>query len=473
MFKKLRELKRSNSNVEETNISLQELLHLFSEIEAGKFVLADKSKLGDETLTTAWNKMVHALYLEKKNKMLEVNKILGHITEMTYVKDMISEARVQSDAAHSITASSEEMSASIEDVSARTQNVANLVSNTLDITSKSNESMLGAFSFVQNSFESVKNISKDMNILISKMQQINQIVDIIKEIADQTNLLALNAAIEAARAGEHGNGFSVVASEVRTLAEHTKSSIGNIQSNIQNLSSELSKAVSDTNKTAGELETGTGLVNQVIAANKRVVEAVEQLNSEAIQIAANTQEQTAVIEEFTSRATELSQSADNIFNTCNETGQGIFKVSKLNNQIRLGMIKDINKLEVIDIIDLSKTDHLNLRWRVYNMLLGYEIIDENVVGNPMDCRLGRWYYSTGKEIFKDNAIFRKIEKPHKLLHEWAKESVLAVVSKNMLTAEKAFKEMDLYSNEVIGALDELKQYILENKEFSDTRVFWN
>ncbi|MDF2591517.1 MAG: hypothetical protein K0S75_983 [Clostridia bacterium] len=473
MFKKLRELKRSNSNVEETNISLQELFHLFSEIEAGKFVLADKSKLGDETLTTAWNKMVHALYLEKKNKMLEVNKILGHITEMTYVKDMISEARVQSDAAHSITASSEEMSASIEDVSARTQNVANFVSNTLDITSKSNESMLGAFSFVQNSFESVKNISKDMNILISKMQQINQIVDIIKGIADQTNLLALNAAIEAARAGEHGNGFSVVASEVRTLAEHTKSSIGNVQNNIQDLSNELSKAVSDANKTAGELETGTGLVNQVIAANKRVVEAVEQLNSEAIQIAANTQEQTAVIEEFTSRATELSQSADNIFNTCNETGQGIFKVSKLNNQIRLGMIKDINKLEVIDIIDLSKTDHLNLRWRVYNMLLGYETIDENVVGNPKDCRLGRWYYGTGKEIFKDNDIFRKIEKPHKLLHEWAKESVLAVVSKNMLTAEKAFREMDLYSNEVIGALDELKQYILENKEFSDTRVFWN
>ncbi|MGE5631910.1 MAG: methyl-accepting chemotaxis protein [Caulobacteraceae bacterium] len=463
MFKRLKELKHSNSNVEKANINLQELFHLFSETEAGKFVLADKSKLGDETLAAAWNKMADTLHLEKKNKMLEVNKILGYITEMTYVKDMISEARVQNDAAHSITASSEEMSASIEDVSARTQNVANLVSDTLDITRKSNSNMLDAFSFVQKSFESVKNLSKDMNILISKMQQINQVVDIIRGIADQTNLLALNATIEAARAGEQGKGFGVVASEVRTLAEHTKSSIGDIQSSIQDLSNELLKAVSHTNKTAGELETGTSLVNQVIAANKKVVEAVEQLNSEATQIAANTQEQTAVIEEFTSKATELSQSADNILNTCNETGQGIFKISKLNNQIRLGMIKDTNKLEVIDIIDLSRTDHLNLRWRVYNMLLDYETIDENVAGNPMDCRLGRWYYSEGKEIFRDNAIFKKIEKPHKLLHEWAKESVLAVASNNMSKAEEAFREMDLYSNEVIGALDELKQYILKNK----------
>jgi len=463
MFKRLKELNRSGNKAEKANIGLQELLHLFSEAEAGKLVMADKSKLGDEALAAAWNKMADALYLGKKSKMLEINKILGYITEMTYVKDMISEARVQNDAAHSITASSEEMSASIEDVSVRTQNVADLVSDTLDITSKANANMLDAFSFVQKSFESVKTLSKDVNILIDKMQQINQVVDIIKEIADQTNLLALNAAIEAARAGEHGKGFSIVASEVRTLAEHTKTSIVDIQSSIMDLSSELSKAVAHTNKTAGELETGNDLVNRAISANKKVVEAIEQLNSEAAQIAANTQEQAAVIQEFTSKATELSQSADNMLGTCNETGQGIFKVSKMNNQTRLGMVTDVNKLEEADIIDLARTDHLNLRWRVYNMLLGYETIDENVAGNPRDCRLGKWYYGAGKESFRDNAIFKKIEEPHKMLHKWAKESVLAVASKNMSKAEEAFKEMDLYSDEVIGLLEELKQYINKSK----------
>ncbi|WP_143315938.1 methyl-accepting chemotaxis protein [Clostridium sp. HBUAS56017] len=178
-------------------------------------------------------------------------------------------------------------------------------------------------------------------------EEIEKIIEIIKDISEQTNLLALNAAIEAARAGELGRGFAVVSDEVRNLAEQSSVSAEQISSIIRDIQSEMAKAVASTEKEVEKVKVGidkTNLVSSVFedieyavsnmsvktkemtmsmeeiaVQNKQVIKNIEVLEKTAkgnanssIDTAAASQEQLAVLEEITKEAKGLSQSAENL-----------------------------------------------------------------------------------------------------------------------------------------------------------------
>lgn len=288
------------------------------------------------------------------NKALgSLNEILSHtIDQVNIVGDTSESMRVRS---QEMNLSSQEIATAIAQMSMGVKDQLNKIDESVqllddisdfsnqireqaqNINSKSNDGVtksnkgMDAINMINKTIAEITTYSHDANqstqALWKRSREISGVLSIIKGIAAQTNMLALNAGIQAAQAGEAGRGFSVVAEEIRQLAEGTKSSAVDIEAiidAIQHDSDNLTQLISEM---SNSVRNGELAVNDGLSTFQEVHDSHLDTNSLAESIATSTQRQTQNIEHISARMENILVFAEQTATMTEEVAASTFTLS--------------------------------------------------------------------------------------------------------------------------------------------------
>lgn len=233
--------------------------------------------------------------------------------------------QAQSGRTNQIAAATYEMTVTIGEISKNADTAATASQHSARTAADGGQVMQAATSTMERIAIATTSVAEKMDSLAHRSNEIGKVVTIIQNISQQTNLLALNAAIEAARAGEHGRGFSVVAGEVRRLAERTKEATDEIATTVRLIQEETRQTLDVMNQSRTEVTTGIEKsaaarrsLESIIESSKKVEQIIQMIATSATQQASASGEISDSLNQISQLATEHTESAEQSAIACKE-----------------------------------------------------------------------------------------------------------------------------------------------------------
>ena len=314
------------------------------------FILSRLSKLFND----------HALgTVEEQNKLqMQIVRVVkeetGHSTEM--VNNLYNASGNIAQSMQDISVSTEKMEENISEQNRMTQNIQIAISNTKGFSSEmvsvagvSNEEIRTNQAMMEQLMEQSEQIAGNNVLVTDAMEQLQDKVDkvasianMILKISNQTSILAINASVESARAGEAGKGFSVIAEQIRQLAEETKKSTESISYIVEDLNDNAKtvvdavgislKATENQNQmirtAADAFDELSGNMNILITNIQEINERIENLSTANNQIVENITQLSALSEEVSAGAEETNQLTEMNVRYASRTRESIQKINR-------------------------------------------------------------------------------------------------------------------------------------------------